>query len=178
MPRGSGAAGDGPLMFSVTNFGHFWTRKLVNFGSRGSAGSLDGYSGPLSKPQVTDFRDQIGIYVLYSDTREVVYVGQAGSGTQRLLSRLRQHTRDHLRERWTHFSWFGLRQVNKDGSLSDKQKPDSKFSGSNSDALDELEAVLIQLFEPRLNKQGSKWKGTAEYRQWDAKLESVLDDEE
>jgi hypothetical protein len=62
--------------------------------------------------------------------------------------------------------------------LSDKQKPDTKFSGSNSDALDELEAVLIQLFEPRLNRQSSKWKDTQEFRQWDETLESTDGDDE
>jgi len=33
--------------------------------------------------------------------------------------------------------------------------------------LDEIEAVLIQLFEPRLNKQGPKWGDeTVEYLQY------------
>ena len=161
-------------MFAIANYGHFWRRDRVNFGKpgKGNLGALEGYSGSVRTPERTNFKDQIGVYVLFTENREVVYVGQAGSGTQRLLSRLRTHTRDHLRDRWVYFSWFGLRQRNKkDGGLSDKQKPDSNFSGSNSDALDELEAVLIQLFEPRLNKQGSKWKSTQEFRQWDEKID-------
>lgn len=165
-------------MFAITNYGHFWRRDRVNFGKKGSRGELWGYHGAIKNELFVDFRDQIGIYVLFSNTREVVYVGQAGSGTNRLLSRLRAHTRDHLRDRWEFFSWFGLRQHNKDGSLSNKQNPDSKFSGSNSDALDELEAVLIQLFEPRLNKQGSKWKDTLEFRQWDDQLKQSTDSED
>ena len=160
-------------MLSVANFGHFWRRDRVIFGKpgKGNSGSLEGFFGSLRNPTRVEFRDQIGVYVLFASSREVVYVGQAGAGAQRLLSRLRSHTRDHLRDRWEYFSWFGLRQHNKDGNLSEKQKPDSKFSGSNSDALDEMEAVLIQLFEPRLNKQGSKWKESQEFRQWDEGLD-------
>jgi len=173
-------------MFSVANFGHFWRRDRVKFGTRGrgNAGSLVGYYGPLKNPAKVEFAEQIGVYVLYAENREVIYVGQAGSGNRRLLSRLRTHTRDHLRDRWTYFSWFGLRQHNvselyKDapGGLSDKQKPETKFSGSNSDALDELEAVLIQLFEPRLTRRSSNWKDTQEFRQWDESLESVDEEE-
>jgi hypothetical protein len=160
-------------VFAVANYGHFWRRDRVSFGKpgRGNDGSLKGYFGSLRDPSVVEFKDQIGIYVLFTEAREAIYVGQAGSGVQRLLSRLRVHTRDHLRDRWIYFSWFGLKQHNKDGSLSDKQKADSKFSGTNSDALDELEAVMIQLFEPRLNKQGPKWKDTQEFKQWDDMLD-------
>jgi hypothetical protein len=93
-------------MFAVANYGHFWRRERVDFGSRGKKSSLLGYFGPQKDRRKVDFRDQIGIYVLYDEWREVVYIGQAGSGTQRLLSRLRAHTRDHLRDRWAYFSWL------------------------------------------------------------------------
>ena len=133
----------------------------------------------MRDPKVVEFKDQIGVYVLYTADREVIYVGQSGAGTQRLLVRLRVHTRDHLRDRWEYFSWFGLRQHKvTDCDLSDKQKPDSKFAGTNSDALDELESVLIQLFEPRLNRQGSKWKDTQEFRQWDDSFDPEDEDVE
>ncbi len=175
-------------MFAVANFGHFWRRDGVKFGKpgEGNAGSLVGFFGSLRNPARVEFEDQIGVYVLYTDDREVIYVGQPGSGSKRLLSRLRTHTRDHLRDRWTYVSWFGLRQHNTSelyrpnviGRLSDKQKPETKFSGTNSDALDELEAVLIQLFEPRLNRRNSKWKDAQEFRQWDDSFDSADEDDE
>ena len=32
--------------------------------------------------------------------------------------------------------------------------------------MNEIEAVLLQLFEPKINKQGPKWGGTEEYLQF------------
>jgi hypothetical protein len=147
-------------MLAIRNFGHFWSRDHVNWGSPswGKKANLLGYFTRNRQPYIVDFQEQIGIYVLFASSREVVYIGQTGSGKQRLGVRLRQHTQNDLRDRWKYFSWFGFRQANLNGnSLSNYQKPNSKSVGSNSDALDEIEAILIQLFEPRLNKQGPKW---------------------
>ena len=156
-------------MLAIRNFGHFWSRELVEWGKQGYGlkGSLTGYVLEDRKPFVVDFRDQMGIYVLFTHNRDVAYIGQAGAGDQRLFSRLRHHTRNHLRDRWTNFSWFGLREVNKNNSLSEHQTPESRCASTNKYALDEIEAVLIQLFEPRLNKQGSRWgDDTTEYLQY------------
>ncbi len=156
-------------MLAIRNFGHFWSRELVDWGSQGYGlkGSLRGYYLQDRKPFQVDFRDQMGIYVLFTSNRDVVYIGQAGAGDQRLFNRLRHHTRNHLRDRWTNFSWFGLREVNKNGSLSEHQTPDSRCLSTNRYALDEVEAVLIQLFEPRLNKQGPRWgDDTTEFLQY------------
>lgn len=156
-------------MLAIRNFGHFWNRELVNWGSQGRGGTGD-LMGFVRKDRIAvpvNFREQIGIYVLYTQNREVVYVGQAGSGTQRLFLRLRQHCRDHLRDRWTHFSWFGFRGINQDCSLSERHDPDSRCDATNREALHEIEAVLLQLFEPRLNKRGPNWgDGTVEYFQY------------
>lgn len=173
------------MPIAIRNFGHFWDRIDVEWGTRGrgNQGSLLGYTGAISKPKIVDFRDQVGIYVLYAENREVVYIGQTGAKGQRLFARLKQHTNGQLRDRWRYFSWFGFRQVKNDLSLSEKQdpsktsaaveqsqnekKPNGKtVQGKASDALDEIEAVLLQLFEPRLNKQGPKWRGTTEYLQY------------
>jgi hypothetical protein len=115
-----------------------------------------------------DFRDQIAVYALFTPSREVVYIGQSGASDQRLFLRLRQHTQNTLRDRWEFFSWFGMRRVNETNrKLSDAQKPDSNCTGSNAEALDEIEAVLLQLFEPRLNKRGPNWgDDTEEYYQY------------
>ncbi len=74
-------------MFAVANFGHFWRRDRVKFGKpgKGNAGSLVGFFGSLRYPAKVECEDQIGIYVLYTEDREVIYVGQAGSGNKRLL---------------------------------------------------------------------------------------------
>lgn len=107
---------------------------------------------------VVDFKEQIAVYVLFTPNREAVYIGQTGSSDQRLMLRLRQHSQGNLRDRWTHFSWFGLRSVTQTRELSEHQKPESRCGGTNAVALDEIEAILLQLFEPRLNKQGPRWK--------------------
>jgi len=145
-------------MLAIRNFGHFWSRSLVDWGRPRVSGQLLGYRLLDRKPIVVDFREQIGIYVLFTAQREVVYIGQAGAGDRRLFLRLRDHTTGNLRDRWTNFSWFGLREINSSNHLlSDHQRHDSRCSGTNSNALDEIEAILLQLFEPRLNKQGPRW---------------------
>ncbi len=156
------------MPLAVRNYGHFWSRKLVNWGDRGRnrGGDLLGYVTVNRRPRVTDFREQIGIYVLFGENREVVYVGQTGSGNRKLFLRLRDHTKDHLRDRWENFSWFGFGRVNQNGGLSTAQRPDSVVQARSSAALDEIESVLLQLFEPRLNKQGSRWGNTQEYLQY------------
>jgi len=157
-------------MIAIRCFGHFWSKELVNWGSRGqgAGGRLEGYQLRDRKPFKVDFKDQIAVYALFAEDREPVYVGQTGAGEQRLLLRLRQHSQGPLRDRWTHFSWFGLREVNdSNGKLSEHQKPESRCGGTNSEALDETESVLLQLLEPRLNKQGPRWgKETQEYLQY------------
>jgi hypothetical protein len=154
-------------MLAIRNYGHFWNRDYVDWGRRGAAGRMEGYVVQDRRPFIVDFRDQIGVYILFTSTREAVYVGQAGMGDHRLFIRLKQHTRDHLRDRWQNFSWFGMREVNQRGDLSEHQKPESRCLGTNRDALSEVEAVLLQLFEPRLNKQGPRWgEGTTEFLQY------------
>lgn len=149
---------------TILNFGHYWDRDSIFWGRQRVKGHLKGYRGNIRNKQIVDFRDQIGIYVLFTESREVIYIGQAGAGTSRMLARLRQHTRDHLRSRWSNFSWFGMRGVDeKVNELFDFKKGDS----NHIENLNEMEAILLQLFEPRLNKQGPKWgKDTVEYFQY------------
>ena len=155
-------------MLAIRNFGHFWSRKHVEWGWQKVTGTLQGYRLVDRKPFIVDFRDQIAVYALFTPSREVVYIGQSGASDQRLFLRLRQHTQNTLRDRWEFFSWFGMRRVNETNrKLSDAQKPDSNCTGSNAEALDEIEAVLLQLFEPRLNKRGPNWgDDTEEYYQY------------
>ena len=157
-----------------------WERDSVAWwGVRGKAGHLKGI-GPIGfaqKNQIeADFRRQIGVYVLYREN-QIIYVGQAGSGNNDLYSRLKNHLTDHLADRWDKFSWFGILNVNKNGSLS-KQKGDVNRNLNADDVLDLIEGLMINVLEPPLNKQGARWKGIDQYRQsidgWDAMTEKEM----
>ena len=150
----------------IKNYGRFWEREAVNWGAGGlgNKGHLRGYFKSKSKP--VDFRDQIGIYVLYDRDLRPVYVGQAGNGNARLFDRLKHHETDHLWNRWLHFSWFGFRGVNAGSKkLSNHDKITKIFRERGGDLLNQMEGILIGAAEPILNKQGSKWGEAEEYHQ-------------
>lgn len=155
-------------MLTIANYGRRWRREKIAWG-RG--GHLQG-TLRRKKSTIVDFREQIGIYILFSAAGEAVYVGQAGIGNKRLFGRLKDHEKDHLRDRWTHFSWFGLRDYNKKSKqrvkpLSTYHKPETAIRNKNrKDALHEIEAVLISVVEPPLNKQGPNWTGSVEFLQY------------
>jgi hypothetical protein len=153
-------------MLTIENFGLRWRRDKILWSRSSKNGSLPG-ALRRSKQTIVDFSDQIGIYVLFN-AGEGVYVGQAGIGNKRLFGRLKDHTKDHLRDRWTHFSWFGLRGYNKSTKrLSAFHKPETAIRGKNrKDALYEIEAVLIAAIEPNLNKQGATWTSSREFLQY------------
>lgn len=166
-------------MLTIKNYGHFWSRDLVDWGSRGrgNQGSLLGAFRATAEKADADFRDQIAIYVLFNGNREVVYIGQTGKGNQRLFSRLRQHARGPMRDRWHNFSWFGFLDVDsKSGKLIETDNPEAAVKGSHLAALDEIEAVLMQIVEPRLNKRGPNWTDTVEYFQYSDAEPTTLDD--
>ena len=77
----------------------FWAEKHVFWGAGSNAGTLLGVPAKNLRADEVDFREQSGVYVLYADY-EMVYVGQAGAGHQKLFARLNQHKRDALAERW------------------------------------------------------------------------------
>src|SRR5208282_3263832 len=95
----------------IHNYGLFWHRSDVLWGHQKVRGHLKGKLAKAKSGLPVDFRNQAGLYVLYDDSFRLVYVGQAGAGNQFLFSRLRQHTRDALADRWTRFSWFGIKWV-------------------------------------------------------------------
>lgn len=146
----------------IKNYGILWDRNYVHFGSNGKRGTL---LGKKNNSQDIDFRDQIGIYILYDSDFIPVYVGQAGNGHATLFTRLKQHTSDHLWNRWDLFSWFGLKGVNKSGSLKSDDNVDKKFTSSGTGILNEFESILIVAMEPKLNKQGPKLKDATHYSQ-------------
>lgn len=129
----------------IRNFGHFWERKCLNYGRPRVRGHLKGYLSPRSRE--VDFREQIGIYVLFDKDLNPVYVGQAGKN-QRLFGRLKQHDTDN--------------------SL------DKSFRISGTLLLNEIEGALITALEPKLNKQGARWrKDVEEYFQF---IDHEMDD--
>lgn len=145
----------------IKNYGLMWRRDSVFWGRGSNKGVLEG----RHRGKTADFRDQVGVYVLYDEARRPVYVGQAGRGNARLFNRLRNHKKDSLALRWQYFSWFGLLTVNKSGALSGRDDPTKRVSGTLGSTLNEIEGVLIAATEPPFNKQGARFRGIARYQQ-------------
>jgi len=160
-------------MPAIKNFGYLWDRNRIFWGRPNVAGSLLGSHKDYGR---VDFRDQKGIYILHTDDLKVVYIGQVGSGNNALFDRLRQHTKsDEMWNRWRFVSWFGWRGVNKDCSLTNYSNGAPSIKASSEDFLDEVEAVLLQVAEPTLNRQGPKWKDTIQFKQEDDNRLEVSD---
>lgn len=159
----------------IKNFGHLWEKRhIYRGGGRGRLGDLLGYN---SRVDEANFRDQIGIYVLYDKNFSPIYVGQTGYGEgNRLLKRLKTHSDGKLGSRWEYFSWFGLRRVNVGGTLSAFDKPKTRIKGTIETTLDEIEGVLIEALEPRHNRQGAIWKDTEPFYQYLSDDVKELDD--
>ena len=151
-------------MAIIQSYGLFWSVDDVYWGKGSQAGSLLGVPARARSSTPCDFRQQVGIYVLYSN-HDIIYVGQTGARNQKLFRRLRKHRRDDLAGRWNRFSWFGLRRVLANGSLSSEKL---RAGASVGAALDHIEAVLIAATEPALNRQGGRFgkkKGVLKYLQ-------------
>lgn len=139
----------------IRNYGLFWRRSDVFWGRQHVRGHLKGVPSKKTTNQAVDFRDQQGIYVLYDDSFKLVYVGQAGGNDQqRLLKRLNQHQTDALADRWTRFSWFGIRWVTGAGQLSTEVTAAHPTIGA---VLNHVEAILISAAEPSHNRQGGRF---------------------
>ena len=148
----------------IANYGLHWHADRVFWGKGKAPGQLLGRGSVagvaagrgLRRPTV-DFREQIGIYALYSDYR-LIYVGQAGGiNNYTLFNRLKAHRRDHLAERWDRFSWFGLKSVsliNGDPSLTldafGQEPLEPKV------VVNFLEAIILEVVDDLLNRQGGR----------------------
>jgi hypothetical protein len=148
----------------IQNYGLFWCREDVFWGRPNVAGHLQGHPARGSFV-VVDFREQQGVYCLYDDNFELVYVGQAGaSDNQRLFDRLKQHRQDALADRWTKFSWFGIRWVTKANVLAAEAEQAHTTNGA---VLNHIEAILIGAAEPRHNRQAGRFgEEVIQYLQW------------
>ena len=118
-----------------------------------------------SKTQRYTINRLSGIYALQNDRREILYIGQ----TADLGNRLWQHTRNDNRDKWSHFSWFSISEATPDtedesadissGNATDKGNAEVPL------ALDQFEAILIELIAPRLNKRGGHWTKAKKFLQ-------------
>lgn len=108
----------------------------------------------MFQPKNLLLREQAGVYVLYDDNFRLVDVGQAGARNQYLFSRLKHHRKDGLADRWTWFSWIGIKCVRKNRRLAlGAARPFIK----SGDILNHIEAILISAAEPPHNRQGGRF---------------------
>ncbi len=147
-------------------YGLFWHADYIQWGSpgKGNQGRLLGYQTKTAGP--VDFRPQRGVYALYDEGYQLLYVGQAGYGNKRLYDRLDNHMSDHLAERWQRFSWFGIDPVKKIKGALELVETEPEAPQVNN-VLNHLEAILISAAEPRLNRQGGKFGDAQQFRQWE-----------
>ena len=131
-------------------FGMYWERKQVNWSST----KLLGRQGPAATE--VNFAEQVGVYLLH-DRDRVIYVGRA---TDTLFVRLKAHTADRLAGRWDRFSWFGIRNVESSGAISDTHLPWSHIV-----VVETMEALLIESLEPPLNRRRGDNFSAIEYIQ-------------
>jgi len=160
-----------------TGFGLFWDRTIwleENDLLLGWKPRSPYWVKPPEKPQFI-LNDQTAIYVLHAPNREIVYVGQVGSKKVRLGERLMQHARQERRDRWSHFSWFSLAPLSADTDENRRRAKTKshKYEGRPAESivgipgmLNEVEAILLTLIEPQLNKQGGRWKYVPKIEQW------------
>lgn len=139
--------------------GMFWQRDRVIWS--GKPKLLGRQSEGASE---VDFSEQVGVYLLH-DRDRVIYVGRAGDT---LFARLKAHTTDRLGGRWDRFSWFGLRAVSEDGTLTDPS-----VAWTHTVVIETLEALLIESLEPPLNrKRGDNFSGVEYLQVPDPEIES------
>jgi hypothetical protein len=172
-------------------YGLYWKRASL---SQGLCGVPSGWIGKGKiSPEFDrsnlkmDFSGQKGVYILYDDSLNPVYAGQAGisrsnatSGGQTIGNRLLAHSTGPYRNGWSLFSWFGFLKTNKlslkSANLEARMKPvwtyenvDSPESESDqlNDLLASFEAILIEGFAPRFNARGGDLKGALYVNQYE-----------
>lgn len=155
----------------IKTYGLFWKPENVFWGRPKAPGGLLGKKHGNSKNSLVDFREQIGVYVLYQQF-QVVYVGMAEQTP--MLPRIRSHLSDLLQDRWDRFSWFGLLEpleepdtpvhFSEERARSLASSP-SSLSLTPREIIQHLEGRAIVAFETPLNRQGPSFGGAERYVQ-------------
>lgn len=153
----------------IQSYGLFWNADEIEWlpgrGKKGEFRLLGRRGANKGSLRMADMRQQLGLYVLHDDWG-VYYVGLTLE--QSLGGRVRAHLKDHHQGKWDRFSWFGFKQVltrcDSDGLCELKPLP-KKAIGSPTDAIRDMEALLIQLHNPRGNKSKMKFQRAERWTQ-------------
>lgn len=155
----------------IRSYGLFWRIEEVEWSPGSGNAGVFRLLGRKNKNQpalqVTDFRDQRGIYVLYDDYGPY-YVGLARD--RAIGYRLQDHTHDQHAGRWDRFSWFGFRRVLTGTDAEGLQKlgvmPTQLVSGTAS-TIGDIEALLMLSLgtTERGNAQTMKFKNADRWHQ-------------
>lgn len=135
---------------AINAFGMFWRRDWINWECPELIGRQEGADLNVN------FNEQVGVYLLH-DRDRVIYVGRAGDA---LIKRLKAHTSGRFGGRWDRFSWFGLKPVTENGTLSD---PEERWE--QLDVIETMEAILIECLEPSQNRKRGDNLGDSEFVQ-------------
>ena len=139
----------------IKNYGLFWLRHRIHWGAGRNKGHLKGVPAKNKTGKPVNFRYQQGVYALYDESFGLVYVGQVGRSKGGLLSRLKDHRTDHLSQRWSRFSWFGVYDVKDNRELETKVRWRKK--PALNIMLNHIEGILIAVSEPPNNRQGGRF---------------------
>ena len=146
----------------VRAFGLYWNVSAVDWDDKKMLGVDD-----ESAPQIeTNAWKQSGIYCLYNEFLPI-YVGRALN--KNLGDRICSHLTDRLAGRWDSFSWFGVHQVNKVGSLRSFENR----LNSRDVIIKSLEAFALIAFDPRLNRRHEKLPNAQEFVQMATKTKAI-----
>lgn len=153
----------------ITSFGLFWRESEIDWnpgqGYRDSFRLLGRKGANRGTIQITDFRFQQGIYILY-DEYGPSYVGLTRA--QGLGKRLKDHLDDHLAGKWDRFSWFGFRpigQANSKSGILELDQPPEDLTDDTNTTIGDLEALLIRAIGPKRNTAYPSFKGADEWIQ-------------
>jgi hypothetical protein len=148
----------------IQNYGLNWVMERSMCTSRGRASGEWEIWGKAAKGTRVNFARQIGIYVLYKEDK-MVYVGRAGGSaldTATILGRVYDHRfGERSKKDFDTFSWFGMLAVDDAGQLVSEASRNLEIASVISD----LEAVLIHLLQPPLNRTSGKHKHITEFMQ-------------
>jgi hypothetical protein len=150
----------------IRNYGLFWRASEVNWnpgkGIKGGFRLLGRQGSNSPSVQIADFRNQQGIYVLYGNYG-AYYVGLTRK--QGLGKRLKDHLTDKHADMWDRFSWFGFcatMKADKHTGICPLKQLAELSVGSPSDAIADMEALLIKAVGP-INTADMKFKKATEW---------------